>query len=451
MINEVVLDFESTYRTRTPYPTATGGCGEQNDCKTHNHKIRRKRDNSPIGDKVWNSLSYFSLPMCSSSTKMRRRLHSRRTVVMLAGTCILTIFCYHFVLSALGNIRRSSRSVKLSPSARYLTEAMHGGVNESTNFTHNMWMFKNSDAERLYLYTKLLEEHVWTPNEENMNSFRYELNTESNVTTDHHLIITQDNVKLGEEIPCYVVAKSFWQLKAFTVEEEFLATLPKASPLAGRKYKKCAVVGNSGSLNNTGCGQEIDNFDFVFRCNAAPVENYRNDAGSKTDFITFNPSILYKHFGGLSNDSSVESYVQFMQQYNSVVWYPCFGSRKLVDPCRQAISYQTRISSQLVIGHPRHYTSMWAFWKRRGLRKRPSTGLYLVGVAATMCEEIHLYGFWPFPVEMRGDAFTEVPYHYFDKVPFTNHHNADTEFRIILQMHMHGVVNLHTGVCKPGH
>ena len=73
-----------------------------------------------------------------------------------------------------------------------------------------------------------------------------------------------------------------------------------------------------------------------------------------------------------------------------------------------------------------------------------------MNVAATICEEVHLYGFWPYPVEMRGESVRAVNYHYFNNLPFvTNYHNVDLEFRILLQLHMLGVAKLHTGSCLP--
>ena len=67
-----------------------------------------------------------------------------------------------------------------------------------------------------------------------------------------------------------------------------------------------------------------------------------------------------------------------------------------------------------------------------------------------MCDEVHLYGFWPYPVEMRGENFRSINYHYFNKLPFvTNYHNVDLEYRILVQFHMLGVAQLHVGSCLP--
>ncbi|XP_054764928.2 CMP-N-acetylneuraminate-poly-alpha-2,8-sialyltransferase-like isoform X2 [Lytechinus pictus] len=403
--------------------------------------------NGDTGSNMSSSTAYrwfaqrLSAGVCRLPTTFRRRLHSRQLVIIF----VIMILLLH-LLSTISNTKRPRRSIPQSVTSHFLFEGMHG--NEYKNFTEHIWLFNNSDAERIYLYTNLLQKHHWKTNPQYLDSFRQELNAETNMSTDRDLILTQTNVKLNQELLCYVVTKrTFWKQPNFVVTENFISTLPKESPFKGRRYQKCAIVGNSGSLQNSKCGSQIDSMDFVFRCNGAPIEAFMQDAGKRTDFVTFNPSILFKNFGGLTNESAIASYIDFMVQYNSVIWYPCFGARHLVEPCLKAMSYRDQIDSQLVIGHPSHYVSMWEFWKRRGLKKKPSTGFFLINVAATMCNEIHLYGFWPFPVELRERTVHQTAYHYFNEIPFTSHHNSDGEFRILLQMHMLGTLNLHTGAC----
>lgn len=49
-----------------------------------------------------------------------------------------------------------------------------------------------------------------------------------------------------------------------------------------------AVVGNSGNIIGTSYGEEIDNHGWVIRFNAAQVEGYEEDVGSKTSFRVIN-------------------------------------------------------------------------------------------------------------------------------------------------------------------
>lgn len=75
-------------------------------------------------------------------------------------------------------------------------------------------------------------------------------------------------------------------------------------------------------------------------------------------------------------------------------------------------------------------------------------------LALAMCEETHLYGFWPFPYRVPDrvtdtgtNTLRKVKYHYFDNVGFSSFHSMNDEFAVLLQMHVMGILNLHTTEC----
>lgn len=51
-------------------------------------------------------------------------------------------------------------------------------------------------------------------------------------------------------------------------------------------------MGSSGILTGSQCGDEIDSYDFVFRFNMAAMKGFEEDVGSKTSYMTFNPSVI---------------------------------------------------------------------------------------------------------------------------------------------------------------
>nr|XP_041567339.1 CMP-N-acetylneuraminate-poly-alpha-2,8-sialyltransferase isoform X2 [Taeniopygia guttata] len=123
--------------------------------------------------------------------------------------------------------------------------------------------------------------------------------------------------------------------RTLNISQDLHSLLPEVSPMKNRRFKTCAVVGNSGILLNSGCGKEIDSHDFVIRCNLAPVVEYAADVGTKSDFITMNPSVVQRAFGGFRNESDREKFVHRLSMLNdSVLWIPAFmvkGGEKHVE------------------------------------------------------------------------------------------------------------------------
>ncbi|XP_042636111.1 CMP-N-acetylneuraminate-poly-alpha-2,8-sialyltransferase isoform X11 [Catharus ustulatus] len=53
--------------------------------------------------------------------------------------------------------------------------------------------------------------------------------------------------------------------RTLNISQDLHSLLPEVSPMKNRRFKTCAVVGNSGILLKSGCGKEIDSHDFVIR------------------------------------------------------------------------------------------------------------------------------------------------------------------------------------------
>lgn len=72
-------------------------------------------------------------------------------------------------------------------------------------------------------------------------------------------------------------------------------SLPPDAPAIAKRYKwrKCAVVGNSGTLLDSSYGGIIDNHDIIFRMNQAPVKGYELYVGRKSTFRILNS--LWSH------------------------------------------------------------------------------------------------------------------------------------------------------------
>lgn len=64
------------------------------------------------------------------------------------------------------------------------------------------------------------------------------------------------------------------------------------------------------------------------RCNLAPVQEYSQDVGMKTDLVTMNPSVIQRAFEDLVNETWREKLLQRLHSLNgSILWIPAFMAK----------------------------------------------------------------------------------------------------------------------------
>lgn len=214
--------------------------------------------------------------------------------------------------------------------------------------------------------------------------------------------------------------------------------------------KKCAVVGNSGILRHSGCGKDIDQADFIMRCNLPPLsKEYVKDVGTQTHLVTANPSIIEKRFQNLL--WSRKHFVENMKAYgSSYVYMPAFSTKPGTEPSLRASYALADSSSNLTVlfAHPDFLRAAGNFWKARSVHaRRLSTGLFMVSLALGLCEEVTAYGFWPFSIDLDKRP---VSHHYYDNMlPYTWFHAMPEEFLQLWHLHKSGVLRLRLGRCPP--
>ncbi|CAH1252263.1 ST8SIA1 [Branchiostoma lanceolatum] len=139
----------------------------------------------------------------------------------------------------------------------------------------------------------------------------------------------------------------------------FYDLLPDTAPFRPRRYKSCSVVGNGGILLKSGCGRDIDAADFVF--SEDNVERLSN--------------LLTERRGELS--------VQ-----------PLFTPNSVFDKVER-------------------------FWREQSgyelSEARVSSGLYLVTLALSICQQVTVYGFYPSHVSPWKSY---LRYHYYSPYSF---------------------------------
>ncbi|XP_066558090.1 alpha-2,8-sialyltransferase 8B isoform X2 [Amia ocellicauda] len=261
--------------------------------------------------------------------------------------------------------------------------------------------------------------------------------------------VLKGNLKPGDTIH-YIFDRD----STMNISETLYQLIPKVSPMKQQHYRKCAIVGNSGILLNSRCGEEIDSHDFVIRCNLAPVEEYADDVGLRTSLVTMNPSVVQRAFQDLVSESWRERFLQRLRSLNgSVLWIPAFmakGGEERVEWANDLI-LKHHINVRTAFPSLRLLHAVRGYWLTNKVPiKRPTTGMLMYTLATRFCEEIHLYGFWPFS---RGPAGNPVKYHYYDSLTYeytaqSSPHTMPLEFKTLKNLHSQGALQLHTGPCN---
>ncbi|XP_033625427.1 sia-alpha-2,3-Gal-beta-1,4-GlcNAc-R:alpha 2,8-sialyltransferase-like isoform X2 [Asterias rubens] len=268
------------------------------------------------------------------------------------------------------------------------------------------------------------------------------------------ITMTSDDVSTGQLRRFYLSKK----LNVNLVPPGLHRLLPKRLLFHNQHFKKCSLVGNSGVLQNSTCGNEIDSSDFVIRCNFASVEGYEKDVGTRTDVVTFNPSIIEK-YKRLSNKQESARFESDLRKYDGkyVLWVPVFNRQYVTFTIRTLLDFFERHLGNLKnvqLAFPGNVLpDISDYWASQGVdEERISTGLLMYNMASALCDEIHMYGFYPFP-EFNGKP---IPYHYdhpSDRVGkkfdygYKRYHELPDEFVYLKKLHKAGVVKLHVGEC----
>ncbi|XP_066290160.1 alpha-2,8-sialyltransferase 8F-like [Branchiostoma lanceolatum] len=280
-----------------------------------------------------------------------------------------------------------------------------------------------------------------------------------------NMFATQQNIQRGGTVHFAETKKWSLQTETAQIPDIVYNILPRANGLKPAQFQSCSLVGNGGILNDGRCGRQIDSSDYVFRSNFSPVGGaFAGDVGSKTDFITINPSV-FDLYNKLTTEEDESRFLSDLAKYGEPLLYThpfrLYDHAKISQHATSLLKKVGRIR-QVRASHPDFLLSVASFWKRRGLQElRPTTGLLLLAVSLSLCEQVTLYGFWPFS-EYNGRP---VSYHYFDRptlgtrefkdkflerelIQHGPFHNFTEEFLFLNRLHDRGVINIQVEPCS---
>ncbi|KAI8500957.1 Alpha-N-acetylneuraminide alpha-2,8-sialyltransferase [Branchiostoma belcheri] len=236
-----------------------------------------------------------------------------------------------------------------------------------------------------------------------------------------------------------------------------------------KPYQTCSVVGNGGVLTGSGCGNEIDSADHVFRLNLPPIQgSFTQDVGNKTNFVTLNPSVLQDGYGLLLEKENISAFMQAVDTYpaNTVIYTHPFDQKRYRKPVYRAHQAMRNSGQVMRWSHPEFLRAADSFWKKAFhlTEARITSGLLVTTIALSMCTETNLYGFWPYRTASDGRV---LAYHYFDRpissrqklifdeeqmfiqgVLKNRRHNMGDEFSVLRYLHKKGVLRLHVEKCE---
>ncbi|XP_019616783.1 PREDICTED: alpha-N-acetylneuraminide alpha-2,8-sialyltransferase-like [Branchiostoma belcheri] len=302
----------------------------------------------------------------------------------------------------------------------------------------------------------------WTGfNRTEIENFRKMVLNKTRVVT--HLYTCQKNV------PVHSHLRFFQSNLTVKIMRGTYKYFPRNVQFPVKPYQTCSVVGNGGVLTGSGCGNEIDSADHVFRLNLPPIQgSFTQDVGNKTNFVTLNPSVLQDGYGLLLEKENISAFMQAVDTYpaNTVIYTHPFDQKRYRKPVYRA--HQAMRNSEKVMrwSHPEFLRATDSFWKKAFhlTEARITSGLLVTTIALSMCAETNLYGFWPYRTASDGRV---LAYHYFDRpissrqklifdeeqmfiqgVLKNRRHNMGDEFSVLRHLHKKGVLRLHVEKCE---
>ncbi|KAM8800592.1 alpha-2,8-sialyltransferase 8F isoform 1-T1 [Rhynchonycteris naso] len=334
--------------------------------------------------------------------------------------------------SAINSTYLSEKSLRLTERCANLQNGFDTLSNKTKRY---------SEDDYLQIITDI-QSCPWTRQIEEYESFRAKL--ASCCDAVQNFIVSQNNTPVGTNMSYEVESKN-----AILIRRNIFNMFPVSQPFVAYPYSQCAVVGNGGILNKSLCGAEIDKSDFVFRCNLPPTTgNISKDVGSKTNLVTVNPSIIRLKYGNLKEKKA--EFLEDIATYgDTFLLLPAFSFRANTGASFKVYNTlkESNVRQKVIYFHPKYLKNLALFWRTKGVMEyRLSTGLMIASVAVELCENVKLYGFWPFSKTVQD---TPISHHYYDnKLPKRGFHEMPKEYSQILQLHMKGILKLQFSKCE---
>ncbi|XP_066293715.1 CMP-N-acetylneuraminate-poly-alpha-2,8-sialyltransferase-like [Branchiostoma lanceolatum] len=219
-------------------------------------------------------------------------------------------------------------------------------------------------------------------------------------------------------------------------------------------HTTCAVVGNGGILLGSHCGAEIDSKDYVIRMDLPAIGGFERDVGRRTNMTILNISTpqRIKDSSRLKNRTQ-DVYESRLRDINGTVLVA--GRREHLALKTAMKKYHNQFSFVLLTCKDSFKTAplLHRIASEVAPKTRtpgpPSTGQATVLTATAFCDQLYLYGFFPF---QQDENKRPVPYHYYpddsiEPIIQSRRHRMDKEYQFYKYLQQRGVLKLHVGKC----
>eukprot|EP00057_Strongylocentrotus_purpuratus_P008599 XP_011663073.1 PREDICTED: alpha-2,8-sialyltransferase 8B-like [Strongylocentrotus purpuratus] len=247
-----------------------------------------------------------------------------------------------------------------------------------------------------------------------------------------------------------------------------LTALHQSETISG--HNQCALIGNAGILLESGCGDVIDKFEFVIRMNLAPSGGeFKRDVGSKVNLVTLNAEQIgrlisctnssyppewkcksededclqkrERKYPPLRAPTNCDSLLRRMKRFNgTTLWY--FKSiGRIFDATKRMLGI-LKPKYNIDINFAYSTTSLMSPSHKAWNVGFPSSGMAILTAATQFCQQITMFGFYPFSQDSRNRT---LRHHYYEEGTMnytSNQHHMPNEYRIFLELNRTGAINL---------
>ncbi|XRB01663.1 sialyltransferase [Pycnococcus provasolii] len=211
------------------------------------------------------------------------------------------------------------------------------------------------------------------------------------------------------------------------VDPPLLALIPPTDP-ANKRFRTCALVGNSGSLIHMGSnlGREVDAAEMVMRFNAAPTKGLEKFVGSKTTFRLVN-----------------SRWMDFRESDDEALLFN-MRAASTVESYRARIASKPRERFYLFSQEMVNYMGQQAYQLSRSFKPNeapgfdlgdytPTSGFTGLLLALQVCSNITVYGM------MISEAHG-MPYHYQNRCPQPYGERDEAEWLLFKRFAQNGLL-----------